>query len=126
MLTVLRIRDVFLGSGSDFSHPVSEFFAIPDPNFLHHGSEFFLSRIGSSIPDPNFFHPGSASRKLRIFNYFNPKKWFLSSEKYDPGSSFRIWIPDPNPELLSISDPRSWGQKGIGSRIPDLDPRQWM
>ena len=47
-----------------------------------------------SIPDPNFFNPGSRIR-IKEFKYFNPKKWFLSSWKYDPGFSSRItglWI----------------------------------
>ncbi len=43
----------------------------------------------SRIPDPTFFHPGSELSPSRIrikeFKYFNPKKWFLSSRKYDPG-----------------------------------------
>ncbi len=54
---------------------------------------------GMFIPDPNFFHPGSASK------YFNPKKWFLSSRKYDTACSSRIRIPDPDPEFLTIPDP---------------------
>ncbi len=45
-----------------------------------------------SIPDPNCLHPGSRIR-IKDFKYFNPKKWFLSSRKYDPGCSSRI--PDP-------------------------------
>ncbi len=53
--------------------------------------------LTSSVADPNFFHPGSASK------YFNPKKWFISSLKYDSGCSSRIRIltfypsriPDP-------------------------------
>ncbi len=52
-----------------------------------------------SIPDP-----GSASKN---FKYFNPKKWFLSSRKYDPGCSSQIRIPDPG----------SRGQTGTGSWI---------
>jgi hypothetical protein len=44
---------------------------------------------GMFIPDPNFFHPGSASKNLSILT---PKKWFLSSRKYDPGCPFRIRI----------------------------------
>jgi hypothetical protein len=40
--------------------------------------------------------PGSASKN------FNPKKWFLSSRKYDPGCSSRIL--DPDPDFLPIPD----------------------
>jgi hypothetical protein len=70
----------------------SEMF-IPDP-----GSEFFPSRI----PDPIFFHPGSRIR-IKELKYFNQKKWFLSTQKYDPGFSSRIRTPDP--DFLPIADP---------------------
>jgi hypothetical protein len=30
--------------------------------------------------------------RMKKFKYFNPKKWFLSSMKYDPGCSSRIRI----------------------------------
>jgi hypothetical protein len=66
---------------------------IPDPTFFH---------PGSWIPDPNCLHPGSRIR-IKEFKYFNPKKWFLSSRKYDPGCSSRI--PDPDPDFLPIPDP---------------------
>jgi hypothetical protein len=69
-----------------------------------------LSRIQTvSIPDP-----GSRIRIVE-FKYFNLKKWFLSSRKYDPGFSSRI--PDPDADFLPITDPGSRGQKGTGSRI---------
>jgi hypothetical protein len=97
------------------------FFRFPDP-----GSDFFPSRI----PDPNFFHPGPGSRiRIKEFKYFNPKKWFISSRKYDPGCSFRI--PEPCPDFLPIpdpgsrfQDPGSRGQKGTGSwiRIRNTSP----
>jgi hypothetical protein len=48
----------------------SGIFYISDP-----GSEFFPSRI-----------------RIKEFKYFNPKKLFLRSRKYDPGCSFRIRI----------------------------------
>jgi hypothetical protein len=66
------------------------------------------------IPDLTFFHPGSRIR-IKEFKYFNPKKWFLCSRKYDPGCSSRIL--DPDPDFLPIPDPGSMGQKGTGSRI---------
>ncbi len=53
----------------------------------------------SWVPDPTFFHPEYE------FKYFNPKKWFLSSRKYDPGCSSRIPITDPDPDFLPIPDP---------------------
>jgi hypothetical protein len=63
-----------------------------DPDIFHPGSRI----LTVSIPDP-----GSASKNLDIFN---PKTWFLSFRKYDPGCSSRI--PDPDPDILPIPDPR--------------------
>ncbi len=70
------------------------------------------------IPDPTFFHPGSELSPSRIrikeFKYFNPKKpkkWFLSSRKYDPGCSSRI-------RMLTFYPSRIQGSKR--HRIPDL------
>ncbi len=50
--------------------------------------------VGSSVADPNFFLPGSkifpSWIRIKEFKYFNPKKMFLSTRKYDrvvhPGS----------------------------------------
>jgi hypothetical protein len=54
--------------------------------------------------------------RIRIRNTdFNPKKWFLSSRKYDPSCSSRN--QDPDADFLPIPDPGSSGQKGNGSRI---------
>ena len=41
---------------------------------------------------------------------------FLSSKKYDSGCS--MFIPDPDPDFLPISDPRS--------QIPDLGVKKWV
>jgi hypothetical protein len=41
---------------------------------------------------------------IKDFKYFNQKKWFLSSQKYDPGFPSRIWIPDLDPDFLLILD----------------------
>ncbi len=71
------------------------------------------------IPDPTFFHPGSELSPSRIrikeFKCFNPKKWFLSSRKYDLGCSSRIPDPDadfypsriPDPGVKKAPDPGS-------------------
>jgi hypothetical protein len=78
---------------------------------------------GMFIPDTKFFHSGSQIR-IKEFKYYNPKKWFLSSRKYDLGCSSRIWIPDPDFLPILDPDPGSRGQKGTGSWIPDPDPQQ--
>jgi hypothetical protein len=77
--------------------------------------------LTSVIPDPTFFHPGSRLRTVsipdphqRIEKYFNPKKWFLSSRKYDSGCSSRIRILNFYPSR--IPDPGSKRH-----RIPDTD-----
>ncbi len=84
---MLRIWDVYPGSRI-------RLFSIPNP-----GSELSPSRI----PDPH----------QSILTPKKPKKWFLSSRKYDPGCSYRI----PDADFLPIPDPGSRGQKGTGSRI---------
>jgi hypothetical protein len=92
--SVLCIRDVYRGSRI-------RIFSIPDPNF--------------SIPDPGSeFLPSRIRQCHQKFKYFNPKKWFLSSRKYDPGYS--SWDPDPDFLLIRIPDP------GVKKRhrIPDL------
>jgi hypothetical protein len=50
---------------------------------------------------------------IKEFKYFNPKKWFLSSQKYNPGFPSRIRIPDLDPDYLPIPDP------DLGSQIPN-------
>jgi hypothetical protein len=59
---------------------------------------------------------GSKRFRIRIkeFKFFNLKELFLSSRKYDPGCSSRIWIPDPDLDFLPISDLGSRGE------APDL------
>jgi hypothetical protein len=60
----------------------------PDP-----GSDFFPSRIC-----------------IKEIKYFNPKKWFLSSRKYDPVCSSRIpdqFLPIPDPGVKKVPDPGS-------------------
>ncbi len=57
---------------------------------------------------------------IKEFKYFNPKKCFLSSRKYDPGFSSRI-------RILIFYLSRIKGSEGTGSRIrmrnPGTDPR---
>ncbi len=83
---------------------------IPDP-----GSDFLPSRIRTvSIPDT-----GSASKYLSILTPKKPKKWFLSTRKYDPGCSSRI--PDPDADFYPS---RIQGSKR--HRIPDPDPQHCL
>jgi hypothetical protein len=81
-----------------------------------------------SIPDPG------SRMHIKEFKYFNQKKWFLSSQKYDPGFPSRIRIPELDPDFLPILDPDPGSQipnPGIkkapdpGSRIPDPDSQHW-
>jgi hypothetical protein len=69
-------------------------------------SEMFIPDPIFSIPDPgfDFFYPGFRIH-IKEFKYFNPKNCFLSLQKYDPGCSSRIRIPDPDPDFLPIPDP---------------------
>jgi hypothetical protein len=52
-----------------------------------------------SIPEPG------SRMHIKEFKRFNQKKWFLSSQKYDPGFPSRIRIPDLDPDFLPIPDP---------------------
>jgi hypothetical protein len=73
------------------------------------------------IPNPTFFHPGSRIRHflsrihIKEFKYFNPRKWFLSSRKYNPGCSSRIltFYPSriPDPGVKKAPDPGSGSAK---------------
>jgi hypothetical protein len=103
---VLLIRDVYPGSW------------IPDPNFFHPRSR---------ILDQNFLHPVSLIQDLNIFHpgSFNQKKWFLSSQKYDPSfrSQIRIWILTFYLSQIPILDPRSRIQGSKRHRIPDPGSR---
>jgi hypothetical protein len=57
---------------------------------------------------------GMFVKEFKYFNHKNPKKWFLSSRKYDPGCSSRIrmltFYPSriPDPGVKKAPDPRSW------------------
>ncbi len=102
-------------------------FSIPDPGFWI--LIFFILDPWSRIQIYFIRGPGSRIR-IKEFKYFNPKKWFLSSQKYDPSFPSRIWIPDPDPDFLPIPDPDPVSQipnPGIKkapepwSRIPDPD-----
>jgi hypothetical protein len=67
---------------------------------------------GRTINDPGCLSDTGSRIRISIkeFEYFNPKKWFLSTQKYDPGCP-------SDPDFLPIPDPGSRGQKGTGSRI---------
>jgi hypothetical protein len=80
-MSVQRRRDLLMGR-----HIITSYGSIADPGC----SQCCGSRIRLfSFPDTNCLHPGSRIR-IKEFKYFNQKKWFLSSRKYDPGCSCRI------------------------------------
>jgi len=82
---------------------------------VYPGSDFFLSRI----PVQNSLPPGSRIR-IKNLSILTPKKWFLSSRKYDQGCSSRI--PDPDADFLPIPDPKSRGHKRHRIRIRNTVP----
>jgi hypothetical protein len=69
---------------------------IPDLNFFHPGSEFFLSRI----PNRNFFQFRIHPIRIKEFKLFNHKKWFLStcSSRMRILTFYPSRIPDPDPQ----------------------------
>ena len=108
-----------------------QIFSIPDPRFWI--QIFFILDPWSRIQIFSIRGPGSWIC-IKEFKYFNPKKWFLSSQKYDPGFPSRIRIPDLNPDFLPIPDPDPGSQipnPGIKkatdpwSRIQDPDSEHW-
>ncbi len=103
--------------------PGSEFFSIPNPrswiqilSILDPWSRIWIF----SIPDV-----GSQIR-INEFKYFCQEKWFLSSQKYDPGfpSRIRIWFLTFYLSRIPILDPRSQIQGSKKHRIPD--PGSWI
>ncbi len=95
---------------------------------VYPGSDFFPSRI----PDPNCLHPGSSSKNLSILTQNKPKKWFLSSKKYDPGCSSRIrmltFYPSqiPDPGVKKAPDPGSGSATlPTGTVLLRLPVRTW-
>jgi hypothetical protein len=83
--------------------------SVADPGF-YPGSDFIPSRI----TDPNCFHPGSWIR-IKELKYFNPKKWFLSSRKYDPNCLSRIRILTFYPSRIQGSKRHPIPDPGSGS-----------
>jgi hypothetical protein len=69
-------------------------------------------------------YPGSRIR-IKEFEYFNPKKLFLSSRKYDPGYSSRIripiFLPIPDPMAKKAPDPASGSATNVADPNPDPD-----
>ncbi len=88
--------------------------SVADPGCFSRIRLFSILDPESRIPNPNCLHPGSASKE---FKYYNPKKWFLSSRKCDPGCSSRTRMLTFHPSR--IPDP---GFK----KAPDPDPQHWF
>ncbi len=78
---------------------------------VYPGSDFFPSRI-----------------LIKKFKYFNPKKWLLSSMKYDPGCSSRIRIltfyPSriPDPGVKKAPDAGSGSATLVQKKIQESPP----
>jgi hypothetical protein len=56
-------------------------------------------------PESEIFRPGTHTR-IKELKYFSPKKWFLTSRKYDPGCLWiLIFLPIPDPGVKKAPDP---------------------
>ncbi len=104
---------------------------------VYPGSVVFQSRILG----PNFsnLNLGSASMNLSVFSFY-PKKWFLSTQTYDPGCSspirIRIFLTIPEPgsrirgsKLHRIPDPQHClkkTKKTQGKEVSSAGPGSWL
>ncbi len=106
-------------------------FPIPDPGYWIQIFSILdpWSQIWIFFPS-QVLDPGCISKNSSILT----KKWFLSSQKYDPGFPSRSQIPDLDPDFLPILDPDPGSQipnPGIKkatdpwSWIPDPDSQHW-
>ncbi len=66
-------------------------------------------------------YPGSRIC-IKEFKYFNPKKFVSKLSEIWSG----LFIPEPDPDFLTILDPESLIQGSKRHRIPDPDPQQWL
>ncbi len=98
---------IYFAVANSGSYPGSEFFPIPDP-----GSKRFPD-LGSA----------SASKNLSILNQKIVSK--LDSQKYDPGCSSRIRIPDPGSRIQIFIFYPSQIQGSKRHWIPDQDLQHW-
>ncbi len=85
---------LYLIKSAIFRHLIHQVYTYQDPVLriwdVYPGSEFFLSRI-----------------RNKEFKYFNPKKMVSKPSEIWSG----LFIPDPDPDFLTIPDPGSWGVK---------------
>ncbi len=88
------------GSEIRVVYPESDFFSIPDPNFLI------------------FFHPGSTSKNWST-GILTKKMFFMLSEIW-----FGLFFPDPDPDFFTYPGSRIQGSKR--QRIPDTDTQHWF
>jgi len=79
-------------------------------SLLHPVCNCFFDGFYSSFADPGCLY------RILSFSILT-QILFLNSRKYDPGCSFRIRIPDPDPDILPVS--RILGSK----KAPDPDPQ---
>ncbi len=97
-----------------------QIFSIPDPRSWI--QIFLILDPWSPIRIFSIPNPGSLIR-IKELKYFNPNKWFLSSQKFvsgfHPGSGSGSWLFNHPGSWSCIPDPESRSQKGNGVLIPD-------
>ncbi len=75
------------------------------------GSRMFISDFGSVFfPSRIRIFPSRILDSHQRIKYFNPKKWILSTQKYDPSCSsrIRIFYPSRIPEPVVKKAPDPW------------------
>jgi hypothetical protein len=121
--SVLRIRDVYPGSRIRvFSHPGSRIQKQQQKRgvkkFCH---TFLCSHKFHKIEN----HFSFEVLKKKIWANFQRIIELFTQKIVTKLSKIWLWVPGSGKNLFRIPDPGSRGQKGTGSRIPDLDPQHW-
>ncbi len=114
-LLLLKCTGVVSGSGRIY-------FNLPlGPGSVRNGYGFetlvLKTKASALITCESFAYFQCCGSGLIIPDPFNPKKWFLSSRKYDPGLFISDPYPDPDPDFCPSRIRGAKPQKGTGSRI---------
>jgi hypothetical protein len=81
-----------------------------------------VSRIRDVFPGSDFF---PSRIRIKEFKYFNKKKWFPSSRKYDPGCSSRIRMLTFYPSRIQDPGAKKAPDPGSGTLVVHPEAEFW-